>query len=117
MRSRRITAALCLVALLPGCTTWATPQPTPPGPDRGRVRVTTLDGESVVLRDPFIAGERYVGRTTGGGEWTSSLDSIRSFEVEDFQEGRTVLTVVAATAALLTALIFIMPCEGMVCPG
>lgn len=116
MHSRRIIGALCLVVLIPGCTGWATPQPSPPGPERTRVRVTTAAGERVVLRDPFVTGERYVGRTKGGAEWASQLDSIRSFEVEDFREGLTVLTVIATTAALFVALILTVPCEGMVCP-
>jgi hypothetical protein len=96
MRPRRSIAALCLVALLCACTGWAAPQSSPPSPGGKRVLVTTVRGDEVVLRDPSIDEQDYVGWSVQRDqERRIPLDSIRSFQVEDFQEGRTLLVILA----------------------
>lgn len=103
MKSRRYIAILCLAALLPSCRGWAAPQPAPPSPDRSRVRVTTFSGERFVLKDPFTAGESYAGELEGAGAWRAPLDSIRTFEVEEFSGVRT-LVFLGITGAVTVAI-------------
>lgn len=100
MNSRHI-AALCLAVLLPSCTGWAPPRPDPPSPERTLVRVTTLTGEQVELRDPFITGEYYAGWLDRERQWRAPLDSIQSFEISETHLGRTQLLLIGVGLVVL----------------
>lgn len=96
MTARQCIATLCLVALLPSCTTFKTYDGVPPGTE-GKVRVT-LDrgGAPILLHDAQQMGDQYVGGLDGrtwfiGCEDCSirsiPIDSIARFEINEVNAG------------------------------
>lgn len=113
MTARQCIATLCLVALLPSCTTFKTYDGVPPGTE-GKVRVT-LDrgGAPILLHDAQQMGDQYVGGLDGrtwfiGCEDCSirsiPIDSIARFEINEVNAGGTAWAAILGTAVLVGAL-------------
>lgn len=102
-RSNRWIRAGAVLALLTwGCQTLTpiSPSELPQAPEAdGEVRVTTRDGEQVVLQRTRIRDDRIVGETEIG-ERSIPLAEVASLEAKRMSESRVVLVGLAATVAL-----------------
>ncbi len=108
----RRSPVLCLIALLPGCTSWkVTTRPVPAlieyqQPDR--LRVTPANGERVVVHGPQVVGDTLVARVYRPGEKAAVYlpwRAIATVERRQFDPAKTFL-LVTGVAAIVTATVF-----------
>lgn len=123
LRPRRSAiACLLLLAYVPGCTSWHVGTPTPAqfiqDEQPNRVRVTRVDGSTIMLHTPSVQGDSLYGKRetlTPRSEpttepFTIPLAEIESVAVRKFSAGKTLLLLGGITGVVLIA--WVIDCSG-----
>jgi len=105
-RYRATFACIVILSYLPACTGWHVGGPTPTEfverERPGQVRVTRIDGSTIVLANPTIRGDSLLG-TRNGEDIRLPLSDVSSVAVSRVSIGRTLLLIPAGLVILLVA--------------
>jgi hypothetical protein len=107
----RVTAMLCILAYLSGCTTWRAqplePERFPAGKQRGAiVRVALADGRRIAVADPWIEHDSLLWSHSGVADSLNRtgvrLADVTAAKVQSVDAGRTTLLVTAIGVTVAT---------------